>query len=105
MATVWHFLFCSVKITHKSVKGKHQQVSATSFTQALPAPFCSEFSNSNTFYLNDCDKKINQNKNIKPPTPQKQFYFVCALKSLSLRSLKYDIEQNFSVYYIKIKAF
>lgn len=49
MAAVLHFLFCSFKTTHKSAKEKHQAVSAVSPTQDLAAPFCLEFSNSNTY--------------------------------------------------------
>lgn len=49
MAAVLHFLFCSLKTTHKPVKEKHQAHSAVSLTQDLAAPFCLEFSNSNTY--------------------------------------------------------
>jgi len=63
MATVLHFLFCSFRTTHRSGKRKHQEVLATSLTQDLPAPFCLEFSNSNTHYLKDYlkNKKIKNN--------------------------------------------
>lgn len=76
MATVLHFLFSSFKTTHKSGKGKRQEVSATSLTQDLPAPFCLEFSNSNTYHLKDClKKKYTKNRN-------NFTVFVCTLKSL-----------------------
>lgn len=94
MATVLHFLFCSFKTTHKAGKGKHQEISATSLTQDLPAPFCLKFSNANTYYLKDRQK---QNKTI--------LLGLCALLNLlnSFRSLgfKYVLEQNFSIYYIR----
>lgn len=106
MATVLHFLFCSFKTTDKSVKGKHQEVSATSLTQDLPAPFCLAFSNSNTYYLKDW---VKTSKKKKKTTTETILLYLCVLLNLlnSLRCLifKHGLEQNFSVYYIRNKGF
>lgn len=96
-ATVLHFLFCSFKTTRKAGKGKHQEISATSLTQDLPAPFCLKFSNANTYYLKDHQK---QNKKI-----------LLGLRVLlnllnSFRSLcfKYVLEHNFGIYHARNKG-